>query len=127
MQVVNLFLLIGLIASASAAYDEYFKESSDDRRMMPGYEIKREDIVKNMEKRREQLSKMLKETQEQLADHDAGRKLIEDEEHKRLSKRVGILEKKLERMVDIDENEIDRMHRRDERRYSRRRERSREL
>merc|ERR1712087_1069047 len=98
MRALTIFSLLLAVESTAANVDEYFKDSSADRRLMPGYEISREDVVKNMQRRREQLSKMLESTKEQLLEHDAGVNLLENEEHKKLSKRIEILEKKLERM-----------------------------
>lgn len=51
--------------------------------------------MKNYENRREQLKKLVAETKEQLADHNNGRNLLEDEEYNRLTKRIPLYEKKV--------------------------------
>jgi len=55
----------------------------------------REHVVKNYEKRREQLKKLVAQTKEQLEDHNNGRNLLEDEEYNRLTKRIPLYEKKV--------------------------------
>lgn len=71
----------------------------------------REHVVANHEKRREHLRQLLVDTKEKVADHEEGRKLLEDdEEYALLTKRIGLYEKKLESMErPLDEKEIDRL------------------
>jgi len=66
--------------------------------------------VKNYENRREQLKKLVAETKEQLADHNNGRNLLEDEEYNRLTKRIPLYEKKIEQMAGpVDDRMIDKI------------------
>mmetsp|Transcript_22296 Transcript_22296/g.25625 ORF Transcript_22296/g.25625 Transcript_22296/m.25625 type:complete len:125 (-) Transcript_22296:296-670(-) len=70
----------------------------------------REHVVKNYEKRREQLKKLVAQTKEQLEDHNNGRNLLEDEEYNRLTKRIPLYEKKIEQMAGpVDDRMIDKM------------------
>lgn len=70
----------------------------------------REHVVKNYENRREQLKKLVAETKEQLADHNNGRNLLEDEEYNRLTKRIPLYEKKIEQMAGpVDDRMIDKI------------------
>lgn len=59
--------------------------------------------MKNMERRKLQLQKMMEESHGKLAKHHAGEELIEDEEREKMEKRIEIIERKLERMEDMDE------------------------
>jgi len=85
--------------------------------------LQREDVLKNMERRKKQLETLKQQTKETLARHYDGTERIEDEEKERLEKRLDIIDRKLERMDDVDEREIERMQRREERRWERRRDR----
>mmetsp|Transcript_1278 Transcript_1278/g.1091 ORF Transcript_1278/g.1091 Transcript_1278/m.1091 type:complete len:97 (-) Transcript_1278:187-477(-) len=84
----NVFLFFLLIAVVSiSANDDYFKETARDRAgLMESIKITREDVFANMERRREQLGKMLEKAKEDLADHEAGRSLLSDEEREKNSK-----------------------------------------
>ena len=69
------------------------------------------------------MTKFFTETKEKIADHENGRSLLEDEEYARLTKRIGLLEKKAEQMSrEPDEREIEKMMRRMHDREERRRE-----
>ena len=75
----------------------------------------------NYDKRREQLKKLVVDSKEKIADHDNGRSLLEDEEYARLSKRIGLYEKKIEKMEEpMDEREVDRKLQRTKMREERR-------
>jgi hypothetical protein len=55
-------------------------------------------VIENYQKRRDKLTELLQETKEKIADHDAGRTLLEDDEYATMKKRVGLFAQKLERM-----------------------------
>jgi hypothetical protein len=62
----------------------------------------------------------LGETKDKVADHHAGRNLLEGEELATFTKRVGLYERKLEKMKQpLDEREIARMIQREEMRAER--------
>ena len=72
-----------------------------------------------LDKRMAQLERFLEETMNQLEDHRAGRKLLEDEEFELLSKRKKLVESKIQRMKEMDDSDLERMRRRSERRGGR--------
>ena len=75
----------------------------------------------NYDRRREQLQKLVADSKEKVADHENGRSLLEDEEYARLTKRIGLYEKKLEKMEGpMDNREIDRVMQRTKMRAERR-------
>lgn len=77
---------------------------SQDRR-----EGTREQVLASYERRREHLQKLVARHKEEVADHENGRRLLEDEEYDKLTRRIDIFGKKLERMEDpMDEREINR-------------------
>jgi hypothetical protein len=57
--------------------------------------LKRQAIVENHNRRREQLRKLLADTKEKVAGHESGRSLLEGEEYATLKKRIGLYEKKV--------------------------------
>ena len=60
------------------------------------------------------------ETKDKVADHHAGRNLLEDEELATFTKRADLYERKLEKMKEpLDEKEIARMVQREEMRAER--------
>jgi hypothetical protein len=62
----------------------------------------------------------LDETKDKVADHHAGRNLLEDEELATFTKRVTLYERKLKKMKEpLDEKEIARMIQHEERRAER--------
>lgn len=58
----------------------------------------RQDVIENHERRRDHLAKLLQQTKDKVADHDAGRNLLEDEEYKKHARRIPLYERKLERL-----------------------------
>eukprot|EP00532_Pseudo-nitzschia_australis_P014417 CAMPEP_0168282340 /NCGR_PEP_ID=MMETSP0141_2-20121125/22276_1 /TAXON_ID=44445 /ORGANISM="Pseudo-nitzschia australis, Strain 10249 10 AB" /LENGTH=101 /DNA_ID=CAMNT_0008225981 /DNA_START=236 /DNA_END=541 /DNA_ORIENTATION=- len=69
----------------------------------------REQVVANYERRREHLRKLVARHKEEVADHENGRRLLEDEEYAKLTKRIDLFGKKLEKMEEpMGEREIDR-------------------
>jgi len=73
-------------------------------------DFKRDHIIANYERRREQLKRLVEESKIKIEDHESGRHLLEDEEYNRLSKRIGLYERKIEKMeVPMEEREIDRI------------------
>lgn len=62
------------------------------------FAAQRETVLENHERRRDKLEELLQETREKVANHDAGRNLMEDEEYKTFAKRIGLYERKLEKM-----------------------------
>ena len=83
--------------------------------------VQRDQIIKNREKRTDQLDRLLGETKDKVADHHAGTNLLEDEELAKFTKRAELYHRKLEKMKQpLDEKEIARMVQREETRAARR-------
>ena len=68
------------------------------------------------------MRKLIVDTKGNVADHEEGRQLLEnDEEYALLQKRIGLYERKLERMNEpMDEREVDRLVEREQARAERR-------
>lgn len=60
----------------------------------------REALIDNHNQRKEKLEELLQETKDKVADHEEGRKLLEDDEYTTMKKRVGLYGQKLERMKE---------------------------
>jgi Trp operon repressor len=67
---------------------------------------------------------MLRDSEDRLADHHAGKKLLTEKERMDLEKKVNIYKRKLETMQgDLDEREIERLLKKEQLRNERARER----
>ena len=49
---------------------------------------------------------MLSDIREKVADHEGGRKLLEDEEYETFKKRIGLFERKLEKMSEEPDERV---------------------
>eukprot|EP00536_Pseudo-nitzschia_multiseries_P007589 jgi/Psemu1/18305/gm1.18305_g len=86
------------------------RDQTDLRERPPRDRISRDNIVANYERRRDHLRKLVEKHKEDVADHESGRRLLEDEEYEKFTKRIRLFQKKLDSMEGpMDEREIDRM------------------
>mmetsp|Transcript_23167 Transcript_23167/g.54687 ORF Transcript_23167/g.54687 Transcript_23167/m.54687 type:complete len:125 (-) Transcript_23167:1351-1725(-) len=117
---VRLFYVVvaicGLLGVAVGQID-----ADELRERPPRDHISRDQIVANYERRREHLRKLVEQHKEDVANHESGRKLLEQEEYDKFTKRIRLFQKKLDSMEGpMDEREIDRMMERTRMREERR-------
>lgn len=104
MKLFRSTLLVALLASANAnLVKEKLMKFRDENN------VDKEKLVKMMndrhERRMTKMEDMLKERQVQLEDHNAGRRLLKDEDHERILRQVNNFGRKLEQMKSMDEEE----------------------
>ena len=108
-------VLLALLAADAARDDEF--------------QTTREEILASRRRRSKQIEDLLEDSKQRLALHNAGTRLLSDNEKADLEKKISIYQRKLETMrTDLDEREIERILKReklrDERLKQRRAQRS---
>jgi hypothetical protein len=80
----------------------------------------------NRARRKNQLESLLLESRQQLADHSAGKKVLDSKDLLALEKKINVYQRKLDTMEgDMDEREVERILKREELRFQRDEERRR--
>mmetsp|Transcript_92636 Transcript_92636/g.258929 ORF Transcript_92636/g.258929 Transcript_92636/m.258929 type:complete len:125 (+) Transcript_92636:100-474(+) len=85
-------------------------QKPERRKLKDAAGLSREHIIENHKRRRSQLRKLIDDAKAQVDDHESGRKLMEKEEHEKVTKRIGLYEQKLEKMPEEpDDKDIKRI------------------
>mmetsp|Transcript_19950 Transcript_19950/g.29552 ORF Transcript_19950/g.29552 Transcript_19950/m.29552 type:complete len:128 (-) Transcript_19950:116-499(-) len=117
---VFLLFLVVIFAAASAQMQD-----ATDARSIASDLLTRQDIERNMEKRKQQLETMIRADEEKLKSHKDGRTVMSDEDYQRIEKRIELVQRKLDRVTNLDDHDIERHRRREQRRNERRQRRDR--